>query len=339
MRVTAAVICIAGALLRAGPAAAQVSVGVLDVSLGGELSADLRGPVEEALIAGLEARGLHVVGNRALADALGVGHTDLSECTSASCLDDLAERAGVDAVVRIAVRGALNVYSLRLEALGLDGERLAGVDGGCDICNHAELARAVDEAARLLADDVPRTAAVMISVSPDDARITVDGERVAAGEVSLAPGARIVEASAEGYAATSYVLEVRLGGHAEVHLELQRDIFGSRRAGGPDPRAMTIAGWVLVAVGAGTLAAGLVDIGIDGLCAGGDRDEDGDCADIYTTLWPGVGLAIGGGAVAVTGVILLLLGRRAAGRSAGAPRAWLSPGPLGSTGLGAGFLF
>jgi hypothetical protein len=326
------------------PARAEVTLGMLGVATEGEVPADLGPDLESAVIAGLRGRDLGAVGSEALAVATARSPQEIGACADADCLGGLAGRTGIDGAARLSIRGSLNVYAFRLEALSLAGRVLASVDGGCDICNHSELLAAVEESARRLAERMPRTSPVTLAVSPDGALLRVDGEPVTGTEVALEPGEHVVSAEAEGFAPAEARVEVVLDSPAEVRLELERARRGWGAGGGGSrpgtpgqgARALSIAGWVLFGGGLAAVVAGVVDIGLDGTCYGDERNSAGVCAEIWTTLWTGVGLVAGGAAVAGVGLALALVGRARARQARGAgPLLWLGLGPAGTPGLSA----
>jgi hypothetical protein len=291
------------------PAAAQVSVGVLPVTLEGELDSSMAPSFAESIAASLEASSVAVVPASRLAAAAGRDEAALASCTTGACLGELCSRGRVNAVLRAVVAGSLNMYTLSLEALAPGGQRLAAVERSCELCSQAEARAAMGEIAAEVADAIPRAGRAILSVSPAEAQVTVDGAPSRAGELRLPPGPHEAAASAEGYGPERRGFEVLLGVDTTVALALARlrgtDDRVPRQRGRLGP--LGIAGIVLSGLGVAAAAASAAVLAIDGDCAGGRVDANGQCEFMYSTLAGGAtGLALGISGL-VSGVVMLIV--------------------------------
>lgn len=313
------------------PAAAQVSVGVLPVTLEGELDPSVGPGFAESIAASLEASSIDAVPAAELAAAAGRDEAALASCTTEPCLGELCARGRVHAVVRAVVAGSLNMYTLGLEALGADGQRLASVERSCELCSQAEARAAMGEIAAEVADAIPREGRAILSVTPADAQVTVDGAPARAGELRLRPGPHALAASAEGYRPQQRDFDVLLGADTTIALALER-LAGAEGPVGRRRRlgALGITGIVLAGLGVASAAAAAAVLVLDGGCAGGRVDANGQCEFIYSTLAGGAtGLALGIGGL-VSGVVMLIVDIvRGQGPSGGPATATSALGPFG----------
>lgn len=286
-------------------AAAQVSIGVLPVTVEGELDPSVALSFADWIAASLEAASISVVPASELAAATGSDEAALGACTTTACLGDLCARGRVHAVVRGVVAGSLNMYSLSLEALAPGGQRLARVERGCELCSQAEARAAMGEIAAEVAGAVPRDGRALLLVTPAAAQVTVDGAPSQAGELRLRPGPHALAASAEGYRPQQRAFDVLLGVDTTVALALER----LAPAGRPPRRlgALGITGIVLAGLGVAAATASAAALVIDGDCAGGRVDANGNCEFVYSTVAGGAtGLALGTSGL-VAGVIMVIV--------------------------------
>jgi hypothetical protein len=308
MSLKLATVTLLSALAFGLPAAAQVSLGLLPVTLEGELDPSAAPAFADSIAASLQAHSITVVPAADLARAAAASEEALASCTTASCLGGVCERASVHGVVRAVVTGSLTMYTLRLEAIAPGGQRLAAGDRSCELCSQTEARTAMGELAAELGRDLPRQGAAAVSVTPASARLTVDGVPAAGGELRLGPGTHVLAASADGYRPLRREIDVTLGGETLVDLALER-LTTTGVPGGRRRRLGTLGYLGIAFTTAGVLgtAASAAVIAVDGDCAGGRVDRNGQCELIYSTLAGGAsGLAIGIVSV-VAGVVMLVV--------------------------------
>lgn len=301
------------AMLLPRGALGQASIGVLPVEVGGEIAQEIAPTFEASVVAGLESAGLEVVNPAQLSAATGLDRGTLLACSSATCLDDLAESSEIDAVIRVVVSEDVDIYTISLIVTNLVGDRLEEREGACEICTTTEANDALRGLAQNLGRGLPRTGSVRLIGGTDSAEIRIDGELVSARQLDLPPGRHAVMVNGEGFDPREMTVDIPLGGEVvlDVSVDQVEDAVSS-----PDEAegtgAMGIAGWVLFGVGAALTVSGVVVSALDGQCAAGDVNSQGVCENIYVdpTLGMGLGLLGGGVALAVTGLVLALVDRR-----------------------------
>jgi hypothetical protein len=154
---------------------------------------------------------------------------------------------------------------------------------------------------------------------PPGTKISLGGRRIGAlpltAPVRLVEGDIVIKATSDGYKPFSLDLSIKGGERAAVSIVLERfDLaarnpetqrFASTTAPPRDWRLWT--GATLAVAGAGVLAWGIGWIALDGRgdCSGG---QSTGCGTTYDTKSPGILLALGGGALAVAGSVLLYSG-------------------------------
>lgn len=171
----------------------------------------------------------------------------------------------------------------------------------------------VSARARLVAirDRIRRTG-VQLTGMPDGAEVTVDGQSVEVtnGEsVPLAPGSHRIVVAAEGYEDYSYSVVVRAGETMVVPVMLERERdrgAGEESSSGSPLRTVGIVG--LSVGGAAIVTGGL--LGIVALKKSDGVYDGTSDADSARSMALGSDVALGvGGAIAATGLVLVLVGR------------------------------
>jgi len=135
------------------------------------------------------------------------------------------------------------------------------------------------EAERLRELDLSRIAHLTLSVTPASARLLIDGNECAPGQLPLDPGSHVVEVSAEGFDSTEFELTLREGHSTERSIELRRhEIEPELEAAAPRtstqrrpvsappaPFDEAVLGWTLTGTGAAFLvaAAAMLAHGLD----------------------------------------------------------------------------
>lgn len=322
-------------------AVAEVRVGLLPVVLEGqEVDEAAAAAFERALASGLEAAGLRVVLPESLREASGWQRDRLAACTSAECLSALAEASEIQAVVRAEIGEEYDFYTFNFETLSITGDSIASHRGDCEVCTTSEAAETLAREAEVLGRETPRTGRVRISIEPPQATVRVDGEVRDERELDLGPGPHTIQASSEGWDAHEETFEVTLGSELRLSFSLE-PAEGSPTSIPGRMGPLGIAGWTLTGVGAALAVVGIVLAVLDGRCAGGERDANGECELIYVepTLAIGLGLLGGGVALVGTGVALGLIERSRRHRSQARPAISLALAPRRHMGLLASWIF
>jgi hypothetical protein len=287
---------------------ARSSVALTGVSFKGEVPAPVREAAARSLARGLTAAGLKVVQGTPVEQAMGARG---GACTSAPCARSLAGKLGCRYVAGGSVKGEDRSYAIDLwMADGYTGRVAARVEQRCEICGLTAVAEKMDLAASALAAKLEAAARaparLSIRTDPPGAIVSVDGDEVgpAPRDLDLAPGSHEIAARASGYLVTTRVVQGVAGVKDRVELRLVPV---------PPSAAPRIAGWVGIAAGAASLAAGIALFAINGGsggCPGEDRGAQ--CPERYETT-AGAATLTALGAAAVGGGIYLLW--RSAGRS------------------------
>jgi hypothetical protein len=204
-----------------------------------------------------------------------------------------------------------------------------------------------------------QVAIVTVKPSVAGAKVTVDKRDVDGAAVYLDPGAHTFEATAEGYEPASATVELTAGSEREVALEMvPLPIDGNGDEGGGSWIGYAPGGIVL-GIGVAGLAAGIgVLVAASGKTSSADDkleelraatgttepclnpNNAAPCAEIAdlrdehdTLLGVGRGVAIGGGAVVATGVVLLIIAavtaEDAPAEASGETALWAPPGSMG----------
>lgn len=177
--------------------------------------------------------------------------------------------------------------------------------------------RARDAAKKALADLEPRVPTLRVTVSgASGASVTVDGQKIATGSDSpFDPGNHTIVASADGYRTIERTVNLGAGKHDVISLDMVAS-GTSAPAAAPEEKSTgsRVPGIVLLSVGGAALVAGGV---FGGLAFSAVSDAKAVCkgtscpasaaADIDRSKTFGnvsTGLFIGGGLVAVVGIIL-----------------------------------
>jgi hypothetical protein len=156
----------------------------------------------------------------------------------------------------------------------------------------------------------------LVITGPPGTKVSL-GERPV-GALPLATPVRLVEgeitinATSDGYRPFSLDLSIKGGARAAVSIVLERIDLSARNPETRDPvstaaparRWRLWTGTTLAVAGAGVLTWGIAWIALDGRreCGAG---QPAGCATTYDTRAPGMLLAVGGGALALAGSVLL----------------------------------
>src|SRR3954464_5264723 len=167
--------------------------------------------------------------------------------------------------------------------------------------------RTKEHIGELLITGPPRT-----EVSLGKSRI---GSLPLAAPVRLVEGDIVINATSDGYKPFSVDLSIKGGARAAVSIVLERIELSARNPAiqnpvstAPSPTHRRLwTGTTLVVAGAGALAWGIGWIALDGRRDCSEGPATG-CATTYNTRTPGILLALGGGALAFAGGVLLYSG-------------------------------
>jgi hypothetical protein len=179
--------------------------------------------------------------------------------------------------------------------------------------------RARDASKKALAELGPKVPSLRVSVSgAPGASVTVDGNKVETGsDVPIDPGEHTVSASAEGFRAAEKAVSLAIGQHEVVNLDLVASGPASGADGADKPHGSRVPGIVLLSVGGAALAVGGVLGGLafsavssaKEVCKGDvcPPSASDDISRSKTFGNASTGLFIGGGALAVTGIVLTIV--------------------------------
>lgn len=282
----------AAAMVAPSPQSSTVDVDPLSVA--GELPQQWRDSTNAAVLSGL---------SRGAVEAR-------TRCTAAPCPEPPAE---------FLVTGSLSIldrdWAVRLE-VRRPGEPgiVASAEGFCELCGIEEAIEEIEARAAVLVPRIEQLAAsapiLMFRSTPPGVELSVDSEPrgTTPVEVRTEPGTHLVEAKKPGYFPQSFKVQAIDGVQQEISLQLV-PVPAEPPAGG---RGLRLAGVGSLAGSVVALAAGVPLLVLHGrsyerTC---NADDSGRCQFDYDTQTGGiVGTAIGG-ALAVTGAVLLTVGIR-----------------------------
>jgi hypothetical protein len=224
---------------------------------------------------------------------------------------------------------------------------LAAIVGGTDPAFPAKKAR--EAAGKALEDLKARVPTVKVKIDgppAGKATVLVDGIEVEGDEVAVNPGDHTVGAEAKGFASAEKELHLAEGAREEVQLHLAARAPAGATA--EQPRGSRIPGIAVTSVGGAGLLLGAVFGGLAFQATStakahckGDLCPPSAASDVSRSKTFGnvsTGMFVAGGAIAVTGIALIIVAP-GGGKPEEAPRAagarlspWLGPGV---TGLGA----
>jgi hypothetical protein len=267
-----------------------VPVAVMPLAVEGEVSPEDRAMLEQALLDALKADGI-----------------------------ELARTSEAVRVVDPRVIYTTNDYQITLSVLDEAGTSVQSVSLSCEICTVNDVAARFAEAAAQLRDPLREasaaTAAVIVDSTPAGAVVWVDGERLGVTplEAKVEVGTHQLRVEHPGHVTQQETFESVAGGRATFDLRLAAASDGPPRG----RRAMFIAGLAMVGAGAAASIGGAVLLAIDSrpiqrTCTGDDVDMNGECRFLHDTKLPGTVALATGGAVLAAGVVLAVLGRKAA---------------------------
>ena len=159
----------------------------------------------------------------------------------------------------------------------------------------------------------------LLITGPPGTKVSLGERRVGslplAAPVRLVEGDIVISATSDGYKPFSVDLSIKGGARVAVSIVLERIDLSARNSAiqdsvstAPSPTHRRLwTGTTLVVAGAGALAWGIGWIALDGRrdCSEGPSTS---CATTYDTRTPGILLAVGGGALALAGSVLLYSG-------------------------------
>ena len=298
---------IAFALALASAAPTRPTIGVLPLEVEGELVASWREEADRRLGLALRRGDVEVV--------------DLAGAT-ASCGDlDCRLRAARDAgagyllTSRLTVEPGARDYALEFELFGADdGERIAAIEGGCELCGFEEAVSMVEARAAVVLSTLQRSHArgseLSLRTTPAGARIEIDGQEAGLTPltVQLPAGSHRIVARKEGHLSQTLEVEAIEGVRKDMELQL----LPQPVAEDPSARGLVIGGALGLGLGVASVAAGIALIVVEGDPYRRDcqADADGDCRFLLGTRTGGIVAASVGGAAIAAGAALLGVGLR-----------------------------
>lgn len=284
-----------------------------------EVEGRLRGTLRDTLQRG----GFSIIDEREVDDRL-QRDPSLATCTTRSCFARLALMLGVRRVVEGTVQHPQrSSYSMKLQVRDLKSGQPVGtpIEERCDICSTEEAQQMVSRGAERLARSAPpvtdgeeatETGILQIESQPLNAEVTLDGVRQedrTPAFFMLSVGVHTLELSAPGHQTLRRPIEITSGQPVPLNLEL----IPVR----PKRPWLTALSWSALAAGVGLgITAGAL-FAIDGdpvitaNCGPPAAGGDFACMNRWSTLYGGVGSAVGAGVLLVTAGALFYLDRRA----------------------------
>lgn len=206
-------------------------------------------------------------------------------------------------------------YTVRLEVRRPgEAEVVASTEGYCELCGVEEAIDEIEARAAVLAPKIEQLGAsepvLMFRSTPVGVEVVVDGESrgTTPVEVETEPGSHLVEAKMPGFMPQSFEVQAVDGVQQEIALRL----VPLPSEPPPNGRGLRISGVASLSASVVALGAGVPLLVLHGrpyetTC---NADDTGRCQFDYDTLTGGaIGTAIGG-ALVVTGAVLLAVGIR-----------------------------
>jgi hypothetical protein len=302
--------CIALALVAAVAGSAQgkperrppppdpaVRVALVQLRLSGDAPAELRPQLEQSISRGLAGVQLVAVPTAEVRAAL--EGTPLLDCTSVTCLQEMAEKLAAARFLRATLETSGENYGVELELMDSAGGS-ARRSGRCDVCTLVELNELVEKLAGELitAPDAPPIEVLIVS-RPEHAILEIDGKPVGAAPFTgkLAPGAHTVRALLTGHREAERTIEVRPGeSQQRFEIILEQPVDKP-----PPPQERPFRTWKWVAAGGAGVAllGGIVLIAMDGKQTCDKQPGQLECPERLNTLPGGlatVGVGVAAGA-------------------------------------------
>ncbi len=312
------------------PAPAQVAVAPIEVT------GTMPPRALDELTAELDA-GLSKIGSASARLPANLG------CTEATCLAEAARGGGSSWVVWPKVGVVERDYTIRVEVVDAgSGKVVATAEQTCEVCGVREAAETLGAVTATIGAKLQALqrgpAELSITSEPAGALIEVDGEPAGRAPLQrqLEEGDHWVGARLPGYITQRNRISAVAGVDETLHFALEPAPVVDE--GTQKISKMEVAGWTLLGIGAAGIATGVALVVIEERpnelrCSGDDVDPLGNCRLRYATLEPGIGVLAGSGAMAITGLVLALTGRkRRKGRTRDAARAHVTPAGLGLQG-------
>ena len=240
------------------------------------------------------------------------------ECSDDVCMRDAALELGASHAIVITIVSGGRDFRADLRVLPVVDDRAnfaTNID--CPVCGVDEVGIQLAGKARAIRDWVIADGAwarLRLSGTPSHAEVYIDGERAGdlpySGELGL--GDHEIVVRAPGYHDKRIPFTAITGSVVELSVAL---VF-ERVEADATPRWKAPVGGVMTGLGAIGLVTGATFIALDGRPIASrckdqvNIDADGDCKYQYTSTPAGLGLMLGGAALASVGVALLVIGVR-----------------------------
>lgn len=300
-------------------------------AIDGKLPAAARDEVQARLVEGVERAGFGVVPPAAVSEAVGD-----TACETHGCNADLGKKTAATHVLQVWIEQDGRDYLVRMVLSNTrDGSEVATIAHTCDICGVVELGDLIaDQSASLRDKLVIVPATIIVETKPEGALVRVDGEVVGMSPLRevVRPGEHVVQIEKRGFHPRRRELTLVEGDEERLRYELHA--VEAPDAAPSQTRDLTKPlGWASFGVGLGLLGGAVPLLVLNGRpvknrCDGENIDVNGLCRYRYRTMVPGAVLAGVGGAMVITGVVLVAMHAKRKGRSDGErKRARLLIGP------------
>lgn len=337
-RLTSSAVALALALAPLAQAAAKGErrVAALPLQVAGEMPEHARANLESKVLAELKRADAEVIGPASLPETA-------QGCLDSACAREVGEAASANYVLRSTVTVDGADYQVELIVLsGTTGDVVASVGDTCDTCGLAEVASTVTDLAtsvrRKLDAQATEPPKVVVNSQPAGATVTLDGEvlGVTPFDVEVPAGEHDLEITLDGHVKQRQRVMFVDGVHESLSFSLQPT--PSAASEGPVDtddsagRGMRIAGFTALGLGVASVGAGVGFLVSNGqedtsICSGTDVDADGDCRYTWDTTPGTIAFMAAGGALIITGAILVGLGYAKHNKARKSAR--LEPAPTG----------
>lgn len=322
-----------------GAAPASGKLAIMPLVVEGALSESDKAALTQALIGGLQRGNFTVMPP----DEVVAADPTATTCDNVVCFKAIAQKVRASYVVRAVVVVRDRDYNVHVDLLsGVDGQRIAATQDGCEICGVVDASGLIDSAAatlRLKLDALSKgPAAVKLVSDPDGALVTVDGEIVGTTplERPVVPGKHLIRLSKEGF--ISIEREVTFVEGVGENLNFSLEKLPSRLPGKRWGYASIVVGALAVGAGVGLTAIDGRNYTLD--CEGENVMDPGvtgrkECKFLFNTKWYGLASAVAGAALVTLGTVILVNARQKTDR--GSNRSAMKRG-IQQLGIGAGSL-
>ncbi len=283
-------------------------VAIARLQFDGRIPEGLQALFAQRLVQGLSAAGFEVLPGSDVAQRLAAVDQSLVGCQNASCYPAMAGALSASYLITGQISESNKTYTMVLEIInGRTGGVLASNRERCETCGVEEAGEKMGLAASALRErleaEARSPARFVIRSRPAGATVVLDGKEagVTPLDTNLVGGIHRLRLVMPDHEMVSRSFTVVSGVDESMDLELTAI---------PSKFPYRTVGWSTLGGGAALLVAGIVTMAFDqssASCAATQRDEVGNCPDVWGTKWWAVPMIAAGAAAMTVGGTMLYL--------------------------------